>query len=85
MPEELGKLVNLEVFDLSENSLSGELRIRSPSVVCSNAHVLTFADSFACFVGELPKELGNLVNVKCLELQRNGFAGTIVCPSVHVP
>ena len=35
------------------------------------------------FVGELPKELGKLVNLKVLDLRRNGFTGTIVCPVLH--
>jgi len=42
-----------------------------------------FADIHLCVAGELPKELGNLVNLKELMLQFNGFTGTIVCPVLH--
>ena len=40
--------------------------------------------TFHCFAGELPKELGKLINLKELQLQRNGFTGTIVCPVLHM-
>ena len=42
-----------------------------------------FADIHLYVAGELPKELGNLVNLKELMLQFNGFTGTIVCPRIH--
>ena len=35
------------------------------------------------FTGELPKELGNLVNLTKFIAWGNGFTGTIVCPSIH--
>ena len=42
-----------------------------------------FADIHLCVAGEVPKELGNLVNLKLLRLDLNGFTGTIVCPIIH--
>ena len=44
---------------------------------------VVFADIHLCVAGELPKELGDLVNLKVLELHLNGFTGTIVRPSIH--
>ena len=46
-----------------------------------------FADMFTCFAGELPKELGNLVNLTDLYLHRNKFQGELhefVCSNIHV-
>ena len=42
-----------------------------------------FADIHVCVAGELPKELGHLVNLKLLVLQHNGSTGTIVCPVLY--
>jgi hypothetical protein len=41
---------------------------------------------FIIFAGELPKELGNLVNLKELELTGNGFGGEklLTVPSIYV-
>ena len=41
-------------------------------------HVIVFADIHLCVAGELPKELGNLVNLKQLMLSFNDFTGKIV-------
>ena len=76
LPKELGKLVNLEVFDLRDNEFEGELYVPA-DMYC------VFADIHLCVAGELPKELGNLVNLKELMLQFTGFTGTIVCPIIH--
>ena len=35
------------------------------------------------FSGSLPKQLGDLVNLKDLQLQNNRFTGAIVCSSIH--
>ena len=43
-----------------------------------------FADMFTCFAGELPKELGDLVNLTQLYLNDNEFQGEFVCSSIHV-
>ena len=42
-----------------------------------------FADIFTCFAGELPKELGNLVNLTKLYLFGNEFQGEFVCSVLH--
>ena len=43
-----------------------------------------FADIHLCVAGELPKELGNLVNLEVLDLQWNGFTGNSYdCMSQH--
>ena len=42
-----------------------------------------FADIFTCFAGELPKELGDLVNLISLYLKDNEFQGEFVCSSIH--
>ena len=40
-----------------------------------------FADIFTCFAGELPKELGDLVNLTQLWLPNNAFQGKLYVPS----
>ena len=42
-----------------------------------------FADIFTCFAGELPKELGDLVNLIDLFLSDNEFEGEFVCSIIH--
>ena len=42
-----------------------------------------FADIHLCVAGELPKELGKLVNLKSIFLEGTGLTGTIVCPIIH--
>ena len=65
-------------------SVQCQLQSNWRRVVCSNIHMLIyFANILTCFAGELPKELGKLVNLKILMLQLNGFTGTIVCPVLH--
>ena len=43
-----------------------------------------FADISTCFEGELPKELGNLVNLIYFYLNVNKFEGEFVCSNIHV-
>ena len=45
--------------------------------------VCAFADIFTCFAGELPKELGDLVNLTDLYLDDNEFQGEFVCSVLH--
>ena len=40
-----------------------------------------FADIFTCFAGELPKELGNLVKLTKLWLNKNEFQGELYVPA----
>ena len=49
-----------------------------------HTYVCAFADIFTCFAGELPKELGDLVNLTKLYLGGNEFEGEFVCPSRRV-
>ena len=58
--------------------MASQVRLYVPAYMC-----YTFADIFTYFAGELPEELGNLVNLKVIELQANRFTGTIVCSSIH--
>ena len=44
--------------------------------------VVFFAD-YIFLTGELPKEFGKLVNLKVLQLNNNGFTGTIICSIIH--
>ena len=37
--------------------------------------------TFHCFAGELPKELGNLINLKTLWLFNNRLQGTLYVPT----
>ena len=74
MPKELGDLINLTVFDVSNNSIGGKLYVPAyMRVVC--------ADIPICFAGELPKELGNLVKLTVLWLYNNKFRGQLYVPS----
>ena len=73
MPKELGNLINLTMFNVSDNSIGGEL--------CPNIHVCNFDDISIFFTGELPKELGKLINLKYLGLSRNRFRGKSYVPA----
>ena len=42
-----------------------------------------FADIFTCFAGELPKELGKLVNLKELRRAAQSIGGRVVCSIIH--
>ena len=95
LPKELGQLTNLTYFDVNNNvqyekdedgdddydrpipgtGFTGESLYAPADMYC------VFADIHLCVAEELPKELGNLVNLKVLGLQLNGFTGTIVCPT----
>ena len=44
-----------------------------------------FADMFTCFAGELPKELGDLVNLTKLYLSSNKFEGGIPAEWADLP
>ena len=77
LPKALWQLVNLKVFDVSGNSIGGELYVPAYMCLCV---FLTF-HPFVFFAGELPKELGNLVNLTMLFLSGNQFRGTLCVPA----
>ena len=77
LPTNIGELGDdITTLDLSNCSLTG-------TIVCPSTHALYVLLTLHFFAGELTKELGNLVNLKVLELHGNGFTGTIVCPIIH--
>jgi hypothetical protein len=40
-----------------------------------------YTDIFTCFAGELPKELGDLINLTWLDVSRNSIEGKLYVPS----
>ena len=74
LPKELGKLVNLEIFGVADNSIGGKLYVPSYTRCI-------FADIFTCFAGELPKELGKLINLKYFSIFNNRIGGELCCMS----
>ena len=79
IPSEWGALTNLKELRMVACGLDGEL--------CMPQHTYVFvrlADiSFFC-AGELPKELGNLVNLTKLILEGNQFRGKLYVPDTCV-
>ena len=78
LPSNIGELGDsVTKTDLGNRSLGGELYF-----VCPSIHALYGLLTFPpCFTGELPKELGNLVNLTELNLSRNQFEGKLYVPS----
>ncbi|BAB09286.1 receptor protein kinase-like protein [Arabidopsis thaliana] len=73
IPKELGDLSELEVLDLADNSLSGEIpvdifKLKKLKILSLNTNNLE---------GVIPSELGNLVNLIELTLFDNKLAGEI--------
>ena len=77
LPTNIGELGDgITTLDLSNCSLTG-------TIVCPNIHALYVYWHFTCFAGELPKELGDLVNLTDLDLCNNEFQGEFVRSSIH--
>ena len=77
LPTNIGELGDdITTLDLSNCSLTG-------TIVCPNIHALYVYWHLTCFAGELPKELGDLVNLTDLDLCNCSLTGTIVCPIIH--
>ncbi|KAJ0267011.1 Leucine-rich repeat receptor-like serine/threonine-protein kinase RGI4 [Hirschfeldia incana] len=73
IPKELGDLPELEVLDLADNSLSGEI----PIEIFKVKKLKTLSLNTNNLEGAIPSELGNLTNLVELTLFDNKLAGEI--------
>ena len=84
LPKELGDLVNLADFHASYNKFQGESD--APAYMrCMSRPFRVFAckKRFHVFAGELPKELGKLINLKEFRISNNCIGGELCCMSQH--
>ena len=74
IPEELGRLSNLQVLDFNGNQLSGEIPARLGNLI--NLRYLGLSQNE--LTGEIPRKLGSLSNLKSLQiLSQNRLTGEI--------
>ena len=73
IPEELGRLSNLQVLDFNGNQLSGEIPARLGNLI--NLRYLGLSQNE--LTGEIPRKLGSLSNLKSLILSQNRLTGPI--------
>ena len=73
LPESIGNLVNVEVFNLYRNNIEGNI----PASI-GNMKALEVLDlGVNKFIGEIPSSLKNAINLQTLNLFRNRLTGTI--------
>lgn len=74
----LGTLCNLQVLDLSFNSISGEIREFTDALSeCANTSLESLHLGYNQLGGLLPESLGHIKNLKYLMLMENTFSGSI--------
>ncbi|XVF57799.1 hypothetical protein PTKIN_Ptkin07bG0011100 [Pterospermum kingtungense] len=74
----LGSLCNLQVLDLSANSLNGDIgEFTSGLSQCNNCSLASLDLGYNNLGGFLPDPLGRLRNLKNLVLEKNYFLGSI--------
>jgi len=80
IPPEIGQLNNLKILNLKANPLAGEIPVEIFSLINLeelNLEGLSWIDPELGLTGSILKEVGNLINLKILNLSSNNLTGVI--------
>ena len=75
IPTEVGRLINLTWLDLNKNQLTGKGPISKNSANGRPVYHMTFLMMLCILVGSIPTEIGKLINLEELHLDKNKLTG----------